>query len=224
MKNTKVRVEIIATLSVIAIVLGVIAFMPAKEPTEPVTIPTSTPKIIEFKLVTTPSPTPPPMPIETPILEAIEEVQPTPKPTKAPTVQPDKGMKVTGAFALGIDGSTVQVAHGVEEKTLEKSPGWLDTSASPGEEGVCVVYGHRNRNHLKVLKNVEVGGIITVTMSDGRTFAYIIESIEILDSMEELIIPTVSGSHLLLATCYPFHYLGHAPQKCVVMGSLNQCR
>ena len=220
MKNTKVRVEIIATLSVIAIVLGVIAFMPVKEPTEPVTIPTSTPKIIEFKLVTTPSPTPPPMPIETPILEAIEEVQPTPKPTKAPTVQPDKGMKVTGAFALGIDGSTVQVAHGVEEKTLEKSPGWLDTSASPGEEGVCVVYGHRNRNHLKVLKNVEVGGIITVTMSDGRTFAYIIESIEILDSMEELIIPTVSGSHLLLATCYPFHYLGHAPQKCVVISRL----
>ena len=185
MKNIKIRVAIIATLSVIAIVLGVIAFMPAKEQAKPVTIPTYTPEIIEFKLVTTLSPTPPPMPTETPISEAIEEVQPTPEPTKAPMVQPDKSIKVTGAFALGIDGSTVQVAYGVEEKTLEKSPGWLDTSASPGEEVVCVVYGHRNRNHLKVLKNVEVGETITVTMPKGRAFSYIIESIEILDSMEE---------------------------------------
>lgn len=216
MKNTKARVAIIATLSVIAVVLGVIAFMPAKEQAKPVTIPTYTPEIIEFKLVTTPSPTPPPMPTETPISEAIEEVQPTPELTKAPTVQPDKSIKVTGAFALGIDGSTVQVAYGVEEKTLEKSPGWLDTSASPDEEGVCVVYGHRNRNHLKALKNVEVGETITITMPDGRRFSYIIESIEILDSMEEMTIPTVSGSHLLLATCYPFHYSGHAPQKYVV--------
>ena len=220
MKNTKVRVAIIATLSVIAVVLGIIAFMPAKEPVESITIPTATPEIIEFKLVTTPSPTPPPMPTETPVSETIEEVQSTPEPTKAPMVQPDKSIKVTGAFALGIDGSTVQVAYGVEEKTLEKSPGWLDTSASPGEEGVCVVYGHRNRNHLKVLKNVEVGEIIAVTMQDGRLFSYLIESIEILDSIEELTIPTVSGSHLLLATCYPFHYSGHAPQKCVVMSRL----
>lgn len=217
MKNTKIRVAIIATLSVIAVVLGVIAFMPAKNNGASKTIPTTTPEIIEIKVIPTPSPTPPPMPTETPILDPIEKVQPTLEPTKAPTVQSDKGIKVTGAFALGIDGSTIQVAYGVEEKTLEKSPGWLDTSASPGEEGVCVVYGHRNRNHLKVLKNVEVGETIVVTTSDGRAFSYIIETIEILDSMEELTIPTVSGSHLLLATCYPFYYSGHAPQKCVVM-------
>lgn len=216
MKNTKIRVAIIATLSVIAVVLGIIAFMPANDNGASKTIPTTTPEIIEIKVIPTPSPTPPPMPIETPILGPIGEVQPAPEPTKAPTVQPDKGIKVTGAFALGVDGSTIQVAYGVEETTLEKSPGWLDTSASPGEEGVCVVYGHRNRNHLKVLKNVEVGETIVVTTSDGRAFSYIIESIEILDSMEELTIPTVSGSRLLLATCYPFYYSGHAPQKCVV--------
>ena len=76
MKNTKVRVSIIATLSVIAIVLGVIAFMPAKETAKPITLPTSTPEIIEFKLVTTPSPTPPPMPTETPILEEKKKYNP----------------------------------------------------------------------------------------------------------------------------------------------------
>lgn len=217
MKSKKIRVAIIATLSVIAIALGIIACMPSSEQPNTEYVPMPTPQVVEIKIIPTSSPTPPPMPMVEPV---IEEVVNTPAPTKAPTVQTEKSTKVTGAFALGIDGSTVQVANGVEEKTLEKSPGWLDTSAKPGEEGVCVVYGHRNRNHLKLLKNVEVGEIITVTLPDGRVFGYIIESISILDSMEELTIPTVSGSHLLLATCYPFHYSGHAPQKCVVMGRL----
>ena len=154
MKSTKIRVAIIATLSVIAIALGIIACMPSSEQPYAEYVPTPTPQVVEIKIIPTPSPTPPPMPTVEPV---IEEVVNTPAPTKAPTVQTEKSKKVTGAFALGIDGSTVQVANGVEEKTLEKSPGWLDTSAKPGEEGVCVVYGHRNRNHLKVLKNVKVG-------------------------------------------------------------------
>lgn len=132
MKNTKIRVAIIAALSIIAVVLGIIAFMHAEETADPVTIPTPTPQVVEIKIIPTPSSTPPPT--EEPV---IEEVVNTPAPTKAPTVQTEKSTKVTGVFALGIDGRSVQVANGVEEKTLEKSPGWLDSSAKPGEEGVC---------------------------------------------------------------------------------------
>ena len=59
--------------------------------------------------------------------------------------------------------TTPEVMHCIES-TLDKSPGWLTTSVLPGEDGMCVVYGHRNRNHLKVLEKVERGDTITVKM------------------------------------------------------------
>jgi len=121
------------------------------------------------------------------------------------------------AFVLTIHGKNITIAPSVDEATLEKTPGWLNTSASPGEEGVCVVYGHRNRNHLQILKDVTYGETITVTMPDGSVYTYVIESMEILESDEDLRIPTISGQHLMLTTCYPFYYTGHAPKKFVVL-------
>ena len=109
----------------------------------------------------------------------------------------------------------------VDEKALEQSPGWLNSSAKPGQEGVCVVYGHRNRNHLQVLKDVSYGDKILVSMPDGKTYTYVIESTEILESNDDLRIPTIEGKHLMLTTCYPFYYTGHAPKKYVVIAVLS---
>lgn len=137
-------------------------------------------------------------------------------PTPIPQVSVPKG----AAFVLTIKGKNITIAKKIDEQTLEQSPGWLDSSAKPGKEGVCVVYGHRNRNHFQVLKDVDYGDLILVTMPDGKTYTYVIESTEILESDEELRIPTISGKHLMLTTCYPFYYTGHAPKKYVVLASL----
>ena len=128
-----------------------------------------------------------------------------------------KQKKKADAFlTLVVNNNEIQIAKGVDEKTLEKSPGWLETSAYPGEEGTCVIYGHRNRNHLKALKDVKVGDTISI-QTESQKYDYKIQSITILEKGEELSIPTTpNGSYLILATCYPFYYSGHAPQKCVV--------
>lgn len=136
----------------------------------------------------------------------------TPKPTV------ESGM----AFTLSILGKTINVAANVEEATLEKTPGWLPTSARPGKEGVCVVYGHRNRNHLLVLKDIEKGDEIDVISSDGTVYTYVVDKTEILESSASMHIPTVTGKHLILMTCYPFYYTGHAPQKFVVTAVFEQ--
>ena len=85
-----------------------------------------------------------------------------------------------------------------------------------------MVYGHRNRNHLKVLENVKEGDAIMVYTKDGTAYTYIVETIEILDNEADLRIPTLSGSHLMLTTCYPFRYSGHAPQKFVVRACISR--
>ena len=134
------------------------------------------------------------------------------------TVPPQK--KGDRLFTLDIKCTTISVAYGVEEKTLEKTPGWLTTSALPGEDGVCVVYGHRNRNHLKVLEKVERGDAITVTMDEGTVYTYTVSDITIYESTDDLRLPTVDGKTLVLVTCYPFRYSGNAPGKCVVTAQL----
>lgn len=121
------------------------------------------------------------------------------------------------AFVLTIADKHIKIADNVEEETLNESPGWLNTSATPGQDGVCVVFGHRNRNHLRVLEEVSHGDTIIVTIPDGTQITYTVESIEIASSDAELHIPTLEEEYLMLVTCYPFYYTGHAPKKYIVV-------
>ncbi len=157
---------------------------------------------------------------EFPIFDEPVTVSPTSRPPSEPTAVPQVSVPHGAAFVLTIHGKDITIAPSVDEATLEKTPGWLNTSASPGEEGVCVVYGHRNRNHLQILKDVTYGETITVTMPNGTVYTYVIESMEILESNEDLRIPTLTGQHLMLTTCYPFYYTGHAPKKYSIVCSL----
>lgn len=142
-------------------------------------------------------------------------------PTAAPAATTVPTVPTGMAFTLSILGKTIHVADNVEADTLEQTPGWLPTSAKPGKEGTCVVYGHRNRNHLLILKDIEIGDEIDVILPDGTVYTYIVEKAEILDSEESLHIPLSDGKHLILITCYPFHYSGHAPLKFLVTCSIK---
>ncbi len=156
-----------------------------------------------------------------PVTDEPVPVTAAPHSPAMPTSVPQISVPQGAAFVLTIRGKNITIAKSVDEKTLEQSPGWLDSSAKPGNEGVCVVYGHRNRNHFLVLKDVSYGDKILVSMPDGKTYTYMIESTEILESDEDLRIPTIEGRHLMLTTCYPFYYTGHAPKKYVVIAVLS---
>ena len=148
--------------------------------------------------------------------------EPTPKDTmikvtSKPSKNNEKSASLKTAFTMTILGKEIPVAYGVEEATLDQSPGWLTSSVKPGESGTCVVYGHRNRNHLQVLKDVAVGDQILIILSDGSTIEFIVKSIEILKTEKTLHIPITTEKQLMITTCYPFYYSGHAPQKMIVI-------
>ena len=212
MKNqTTKRATFIAALSILAAIIGIALSVQHENGDVFVEIkPIPTPKATNM-ISSTPLPSPAALPSPTP--EAT--LQPTCP--SAATPAPVQGGKAF--FTLSILNDTISVAYGVEESTLKKTPGWLTTSVLPGESGMCVVYGHRNRNHLKVLEKVERGDTIMVTM-DGIAYAYTVSDITIYESTDDLRLPTVDGKTLVLVTCYPFRYSGHAPGKCVVTAQL----
>lgn len=102
-------------------------------------------------------------------VETTPVVKATPKPESAAHTSPVYGQ----AFTLTILGTNIPVSIGVDNATLVKTPGWLETSAYPGEEVAFVIYRHRNRNHLQLLKDIDSGDMIT--LSDGTMLNYTVE-------------------------------------------------
>ena len=195
------RTALLAALSVSIIIFGAIVFTPHENDDTFVEIkPISTPEVVHMEL-------------HIPLSSSVATLRPIPmsetieSPAPSPPAAPSPKQEGECFFTLDILNDTISVAYGVEESTLKKTPGWLTTSVLPGESGMCVVYGHRSRDHLKVLEKVERGDTITVTIT-------------IYESTDDLRLPTVDGKTLVLVTCYPFRYSGHAPGKCVVTAQL----
>ena len=213
MKNqTTTRAALIAALSILAAIIGIALSMQHENGDAFVEIkPIPTPKATNV-LSSTSLPSPAAV-LPSPTPEA------TLQPVYTPTATPASMQGGRAFFTLSILNATISVAYGVEESTLKKTPGWLTTSVLPGENGMCVVYGHRNRNHLKVLEKVTVGDIITAT-KDGIAYTYAVLDVAIYESTSDWRLPTLDGSTLVLVTCYPFRYSGHAPGKYMVTARL----
>lgn len=143
--QTTTRAALIAALSILAAIIGIALSMQHENGDAFVEIkPIPTPKTTNV-ISSTPLPSP-----------ATALPPPTPEATLQPTcpsaATPAPVQDGNAFFMLSILNDTISVAYGVEESTLKKTPGWLTASVLPGENGMCVVYGHRNRNYLKILE------------------------------------------------------------------------
>ena len=126
---------------------------------------------------------------------------------------PDSGVLGT----LEICGREFPVYNNVEAATLKKGLGWLH-SALPPEQGTCIVMGHRN-TQFRILQNLEIGDRIGFEIS-GSEYAYEVRQTDIFDSDADLRFYASDGCTLVLVTCYPFYYSGHAPKKFVVTAAM----
>jgi sortase A len=137
------------------------------------------------------------------------QLTPEPEPTQA-----QSGDNTVKPSTIHIRGRSYPLKWNIEETTLKKYIGWMNTSAKPGEIGVCVVMGHRN-HHLRCLKDVERGDVITIVDADGAAHSYTVESGEIVTD-NNITFGATEQRKLVLITCYPFYYSGSAPHQYVV--------
>ena len=166
---------------------------------------------------TVPKPGIPEMPEEDPIHPEEPEQEPLPAITRAPEVSgTGSGERASGQSGLlgtlTYKRKSVGIWPDIREETLLKGPGWMPESALPGE-GMAVIFGHRNRNHLLLIKKIREGDTLTFTYPDGRVLTYRVRSVQIFEQTPDWMLPTESGDMLVIATCYPFEYTGSAPGK-----------
>jgi len=146
----------------------------------------------------------------------------SPLPSKSPIASSgsNKDLQETASGILGkliVNNQSVTIYSSIDEESLKKGPGWMPDGALPGDDGMSIILGHRNRNHLKIIENVQVGDQISFCYLDGRTVSYSVTDVEIFENSADWVLPQPDGNMLVIITCYPFRYSGNAPGKFQVM-------
>jgi sortase A len=110
------------------------------------------------------------------------------------------------------------VVSGTGKSDLRKGPGHLRGTAFPGASGNSVIAGHRD-THFRVLKDIRVGDRIVIQTSRGD-FAYDVKRTLVVPATERGVLLPTSDPTLTLVTCFPFYYVGPAPQRYIVQAKL----
>jgi len=121
-------------------------------------------------------------------------------------------------LSLPAHSAALTVVEGTTAAALRKGPGHLEGTPLPGEHGNVVIAGHRD-THFRVLKDVLIGDEIRVE-SARRDYTYRITDIRIVSPKDTHVLRPQSRAALTLITCYPFRYLGPAPERYVVQALL----
>ncbi len=112
------------------------------------------------------------------------------------------------------------VVEGTNQRELHKAPGHMEGTSLPGEQGNCVIAGHRD-THFRVLKNVRKGEEIVIANSRGKQFRYRVTDLSVVSPSNTKCLQDTREPVLNLITCYPFYYVGSAPKRFVVHAELE---
>lgn len=115
--------------------------------------------------------------------------------------------------------TALYVVEGTSDRDLKRGPGHLEGTVLPGEDGNCVIAGHRD-THFRVLQKIRDGDEI-VLERDGRVYRYRVDGMKIVTPDNTASLQPVDKAVLNLVTCYPFRYLGAAPKRFVVHADLE---
>ncbi len=116
-------------------------------------------------------------------------------------------------------GIEVPVLEGTTDAILNRGVGHITGTSLPGESGNIAITGHRD-GFFRPLKDIAQGDIIELERPGKRIDRYVVRGTRtVLPSDVSVLKPTTDAT-LTLITCYPFYYVGAAPQRFVIQASL----
>jgi sortase A len=111
----------------------------------------------------------------------------------------------------------VPVLEGTDDFTLNRAVGHIDGTAEPGQGGNVGIAGHRD-GFFRVLKDIRQGDAIElITMK--QEIHYIVDELVVVSPKDVSVLQQRSQASLTLVTCYPFYFVGSAPQRFIVHAS-----
>ena len=112
---------------------------------------------------------------------------------------------------LGIE---VPILEGTGEDVLNRAVGHIEDTSVPGERGNSGIAGHRD-GFFRPLKDVRDGDVLELDTARGAA-RYTIERTWIVDPEDLSVLDPTPADSVTLVTCYPFYFIGSAPQRFIV--------
>jgi len=128
-----------------------------------------------------------------------------------PAIGPDG---LIGRIDIPRMGVSVVVVEGTGESALRRAAGHITGTGLPGEPGNIGIAGHRD-TFFRPLRNIQRNDIITLTTTRGQ-FRYRVVSMEVVSPHDVAVLNPDGNEILTLVTCYPFYFIGSAPNRFIV--------
>ncbi|WP_298836390.1 class D sortase [Clostridium sp.] len=125
---------------------------------------------------------------------------------------------IIGSLIIPALNQKLPIVEGTSDNDLKKGVGHFSQSVLPGEKDNCVLSGHRDTVFSKI-GNLKVRDQLIVKTSAG-IFTYEVNGTRIVHEDDKTVIVPTSKAILTLTTCYPFNFIGNAPNRYIVSASL----
>lgn len=113
----------------------------------------------------------------------------------------------------------VPVFADATELNLNRGAGLIAGTARPGSDGNVGVAAHRD-GHFRVLREVVIGDVIELESAHSRDL-YVVSELSIVEPDDIRPLSETDEAVITLVTCYPFHFVGSAPQRYIVRATLQ---
>lgn len=148
----------------------------------------------------------------TPIPPAAQEGTLAPAEGRA---APSRGEDVlVGRIEIRRIGFAAMIMKGIDNRTLRNAVGHIPGTVLPGAPGNVGIAGHRE-TFFRGLKHIRTEDEITLTTLGG-SFRYRVDYTLVVEPRETWVLRDAGDATLTLVTCYPFDYVGPAPQRFIV--------
>src|SRR4029079_2300001 len=141
------------------------------------------------------------------------------RPEVSVSVRPPAG-EVVGRLEIPRLSLSPVVFEGADPDVLERGAGHLPGSALPGDSGNTVLAAHRD-TFFRPLRAIQVGDVVKIH-TRPKNSVYVVQSARIVEPDDVDVLKPTSEPALTLITCYPFRYIGPAPERFVVRAVLAQ--
>lgn len=152
---------------------------------------------------------------------------------ESPRSQPETVRPVHGSILGRVEISRLNISamvrEGVDTATLSRAVGHVPSTALAGQSGNFAIAAHRD-TLFRALKNIQIGDEVEFQSPTGK-YAYRVIATQIVRPSDVSVLRADGGPRLLqevanhpsrlltMITCYPFNYIGSAPQRFIVQAA-----
>jgi sortase A len=109
---------------------------------------------------------------------------------------------------------SVVVVEGTDKPALRRAAGHIAGTGLPGQPGNVGIAAHRD-TFFRPLRNIQRNDIITLTTLAGE-YGYRVVSAKVVSPYDVAVLNPDGNEILTLVTCYPFYFVGPAPDRFIV--------